>query len=84
MDKKVFSLEHQYQLYLKRCNITEQQMHPAQRKETKQAFFGAIGQILLVLREDMYELSEDEAVQVMEGMINEVSQHFVDITTNKN
>lgn len=84
MDKQ-FSLEHQYQLYLKRCNVTEAQMHPVQRKETKQAFFGACGQMLILMRDGIGDIeNEDEAVQTMENMINQVSQYFISITTNQN
>lgn len=82
MDKK-FSLEHQYQLYLKRCNITEAQMHPVQRKETKQAFFGACGQLLVLFRDDIGDIeNENEAVQVMEDLFDQVTQYFLEITKN--
>jgi hypothetical protein len=81
MDRK-FSLEFQYQLYLKRIGLTEETMHPEQKIQTKQAFFGAIGQILIVLRDDMYDCTEDEAVQVMEAMMNEVTQYFLLRTQN--
>ena len=36
-------LEKQYQLYLERVGITESQMHPIQKIETKRAFMGACG-----------------------------------------
>jgi hypothetical protein len=77
-----FSLEYQYQLYLKRIGLSELSMHPEQKIQTKQAFFGAIGQILLLLRDDMYECTEDEAVQIMEKMTNEVTQYFLLRTQN--
>lgn len=84
MDKK-FSLENQYQLYLKRVGITEEQMHPIQRKETKQAFFGACGQMLILFRDGIGAIeNENEAVQTMESMMTQVAEYFLLITKNQN
>jgi hypothetical protein len=81
-DKKIFSLEYQYQLYLKRVGLTEALMHSEQSIQTRQAFFGATGQMLLLLRDDMYEFEEDECIQIMEDMVNEVTQYFLKRTQN--
>lgn len=83
MDKK-FSLEYQYQLYLKKCNISEEEMHPVQKKETKQAFFHACGQLLILMRDDVSELEEDKAVETMVDMTNQVSTYILDSLHNKN
>lgn len=76
MKKPEFSLEHQYQLYLERVGLKEAQMHPAQRTETKRAFFGACGQLLILMRDDVGELEENEAIEVMDDMTNQVGNFW--------
>lgn len=78
--KPEFDLEYQYQLYLKRVKISESQMHPIQRVETKQAFMAACAQMLFLLRDEVAALPEDEAIEVFEKMKNQVGQYFL----NKN
>lgn len=72
-----FSLENQYQLYLKRVALTESKMHPDQRRETRQAFMGACGQMIFLLRDELASLEEDEAIAVLEKMKNEVGNFFI-------
>ena len=73
---KAFDLEHQYQLYLQRMDLRESEMHPVQRVQLKQTFFGASGQILMLLRNELAELPEDEAVDQLESMIEQVLAYF--------
>ena len=80
MDK--FDLEYQYQLYLKRIGLHESEMHPEQKIQTKQAFYGAAGQILLLINNDMTELEEDKCIKIVESLINQVSQYFLKRTQN--
>ena len=80
MENKEFNLEHQYQLYLKRVALREVEMHPEQKKQLRQAFMGACGQIILLLRDEVGKLEEDEAVKVMENMIEQVGNYFLKIT----
>ncbi len=84
MENKEFNLEHQYQLYLKRVALTEAEMHPEQKKQLRQAFMGACGQIILLLRDEVGKLEEDEAVKVMENMIEQVGNYFLKITNKQN
>lgn len=72
-----FNLEHQYQLYLKRVALTESKMHPDQRRETRQAFMGACGQMIFLLRDELALLDEDKAIAVLEKMKNEVGNFFI-------
>lgn len=78
-----FSIEKQYQYYLQRVNLKESEMHPEQKKQLKQAFFGASGQIILLLRDKISRLNERDAVEVLHSMINQVANHFTPIE-NKN
>lgn len=69
------SIENQYQQYLKLVNLNEGKMHPIQAKETRRAFFGAAGQILILFRDEIGAMEEDDAIQAMDDLKNEVS-HF--------
>lgn len=69
--KKFFTIEQQYQQYLKLVRLSEENMHPVQKTETRRAFYGGCVQLLLILRDGVAELPEDEAVQVMEDLLEE-------------
>lgn len=70
MDK--FTIEYQWQFFLGLCKITKKQMHPIQYNEMKKAFYGASGQILLLLRDEIAELSDDDAYEKLEDMAHEI------------
>ena len=84
MVNKTFDLEHQYQLYLKRVGLKEENMHPVQKTETRRAFMGACGQMLILLRDDLGVLEESKAIEIMQDMINQVQVHFMKETNKFN
>lgn len=71
-----FNVEHQYQLFLERIKLNEAEMHPMQRIQLKQAFFGAWGQLLLCMRDDVAALPDMKAIMVMDDMIKQVEQYW--------
>lgn len=76
--KNIFNVEYQYQLYLERVSLKESEMNPIQRVETKRAFMGACGQMLLVLRDDVSELPTEEiAADTLESMLDQVAKYFM-------
>jgi len=81
---KIFDLEHQYQLYLQRVGLKEKNMHPTQRTETKRAFIGACGQMLVLLRDNLGALEENKAVEAMQDMINQTITYFMKETNKLN
>lgn len=82
-DKK-FNLNHQYQLYLERVGLKESNMSPVQAKETKQAFFGAMGQMLVLQRDELAALSDDDAVDTLQDMWEQVAKYFNTLTRTMN
>jgi hypothetical protein len=76
-DDKEFTLEHQYQLYLSRMALVEDKMHPVQRLQLRQTFYGAVGQILILLKEDISQFEEDEAIEILQAMLNQVGDFFL-------
>jgi len=80
-----FNLENQYQLYLKRMELLpEDEMHPEQRKQLRQTFMGACGQMLFLLRDEVGALEERKAVEVMQDMINQVGNYFLKESNKSN
>lgn len=70
------TMERQWQLYCQRVKLPEEKMHPIQRQETKRAFFGALGQILISLRDDVGQYDEDKGVAIMQQMMDEVEKFW--------
>lgn len=81
---KDFNLEHQYQLYLGRVALSEKNMHPEQRKQLRQTFFGACGQMLILLRDELSNLSEEDGAAQMQDMLDQVGKYFLSITNKNN
>lgn len=73
-----FNLEFQYQLYLERCCLRESEMKTIQKVETKRAFMGGCGQMLVVLRDDITEIpNEDDAADILQIMLDDVNAFFM-------
>ncbi|MGB3452928.1 MAG: hypothetical protein WBA59_03760 [Moheibacter sp.] len=72
-----FKIEDQYQQYLKKVGLKEENMHPTQRVETKRAFMAGCGQMLVLLRDEIGELEEDDAVEQMGSLLNQVSEFWI-------
>lgn len=72
-----FDLHHQWELYLERCRIKEENMPAIQVQETKRAFFGAWGQLLLLFRDDLSLLPEAEGIAALYSMLDQVTDFWV-------
>lgn len=70
-------LEDQYKNYLELARMSESDMHPTQRTETKRAFMAGCGQMLVLFR-DVLGAMEDEykAVLHMEDLFNQVEIYW--------
>lgn len=71
-----FDLNEQWKTYLQRVGLQEDKLHPVQLTETKRAFFGACGQLLILLRDDLSVFPEDTAVEIMQDMIRQVADFW--------
>lgn len=81
---KEFNLEHQYQLYLQRMALAESTMHPQQKIQLRQTFFGASGQMLILLRDELSKLDEEKAMETLQDLINQVGNFFLAETNKMN
>ena len=79
-----FNLEHQYQLYLQRMSLSESKMHPQQKIQLRQTFYGASGQMLILLRDELSKLEEDKAMETLQDLINQVGNFFLAETNKMN
>lgn len=79
-----FNIENQYKLYLKRMNLNEDKMPKTQIIETKRAFYGAFGQLLMLLQNDITSLSDEQALKTLDNMINQVGHFFLNETHKQN
>nr|WP_028666314.1 hypothetical protein [Runella zeae] len=64
-------------LYLERVGLNIKTMHPIQLQETRRAFYGAAGQMLILLRDDLSELPEEEAISKLDSMIIQVEAFWM-------
>lgn len=73
-----FNLEDQYQFYLGKMKLQESTMHPTQRIQLREAFMGASGIILLLIRDEFGALSDDEGDAMFTSMVDQVGQYWKD------
>lgn len=74
---KTISIEKKYQFYLKKVNLKESRMHPQQKKQLREAFFGAAGIMLVALREQLGRIDdEEEAIACLDDMEQQVNTFF--------
>jgi hypothetical protein len=67
-----YSITFQYNECLKRLGMDESKMIPEQKRQLKLMFFAASAQMLLLLRDDLSELPELEACEVLDSMLKEI------------
>lgn len=83
-NKEDFDLHYQFKLYLERCQVDMKLMPADQLRETKRAFFGACGQMLILLRDDVAAFPEPIAVSIMKTMLDQVGTFWENEMKNQN
>ena len=79
-----FNLENQYQLYLQKMGLSENTMHPQQKKQLRQTFYGASGQMLILLRDELSKLDQEKAMETLQDLLNQVGNFFLSETNKMN
>lgn len=72
-----YTMEFQWQEYLKRMGMRESAMPPDQIRETKRAFMGAMGQMLVLLRDEIAGESDEDGVSFIEAMWQETARYWI-------
>lgn len=81
---KSLTIEAQWQKYLELAGIKESQLIQIQRQEMKRSFFGACGQLIVLLRDDVAELNEQKGIMVLERMLSEVQSFWIKESDKQN
>lgn len=75
-----FNLNHQWGLFCERCQIPENKMPEDQRREMKRAFFGACGQMLILMKDELGDYGEKHgdyaAAEVLQNMLDQVGEFW--------
>lgn len=77
-EKTDFTVQQQWLRFLERSGVKPGQLHPHQESEMKKAFFAAAGQILIMSRDELAELTDNEAVHHLESMMQEVTDYWAE------
>lgn len=72
----IFKVEHQFTLYLQRCNVTRESLPPDQLREMRRAFYGAAGQMFFLMTEDISSLSEREYPGVLDSILDQIQEYW--------
>lgn len=71
-----FNLEHQYQLFLQRMDLTESQMPADQRREIKRTFMAALGQMLMICVHDLDSFKNPLVTEAIPYMSDQIKEFF--------
>lgn len=72
-----FNLENQYQIFLQKIGLDENEIPSQQKKQLKLIFMVACRQILILLRDEVSLLDDDEGVKVMKGIIDQAKDFIL-------
>lgn len=73
-----------FSFYLQTVGLDEKTMHPVQLQETKRAFYGAVGEMLIVFRDDVPKLSQKEQALKLNDMIQQINLFWQNETLKHN
>lgn len=76
-----FSVENQFQLYLKRVDLGETKMTIVQKTVMRDTFFGAFGQALVLLRDDLPK-DEDHAIIILQDLMEQIAKYYLERAKN--
>ncbi len=75
--KPDYTILYQWKKYCELVKLPEESLASDQMREMKRCFYGAWGQALIHLRDEVGTLSEQAAVGIMERQIKEVADFFL-------
>lgn len=75
-----FNLEWQWQAYLAKVGLREEEMPLIQRQETKKAFYAGLGSMFLLLRGEWFEYhikhGDDAALQLVQYTLKQLDDFW--------
>lgn len=84
MVKPEHKIEFMFNQYLMMVKLDRLDKNGIQYKETKRAYYGAIGQLLLIQRDELTQLSDNEAADTLESLLKETTDYWSDQLKDNN
>ena len=75
---KILKLATHFELYLERVSLDRAKMTKVQYIEIKRAWYGGVGQMLIMSRDDLTQLPENDAVRQLQRWHNECAEFWED------
>lgn len=76
MVKPEHKIEFMFNQYLMMTALDKLDKNSIQYKETKRAYYGAIGQLLLIQRDELTQLTDNEAADTLESLLSETTEFW--------
>lgn len=76
MIKLEHKIEFMFSQYLMMTSLDKLDKNSVQYKETKRAYYGAIGQLLLIQRDELTQLQDIEAADTLESLLSETTKFW--------
>ena len=67
---KTFDIKALYKEYLQKTGLDESRMPEIQKQETRRAFYGGCGHLLILMLNEIPKLEEFEGAMAMDDMLN--------------
>ena len=81
---KKFSVEEQFNIYLKLVNLDKRKMPPFQLREMRRCFYGAVGQTLILLRDEVVTQDEDSSINSVQDLLDQINEFWIKESSPKN
>lgn len=81
--KDELNINYQFKKYLELVRLNKTNMSATQYTEMKRVFFGAFGQALIVLRDELDD-NEDVAISELQNLLDQVGDFFLNESKQTN
>lgn len=81
---KTFDLKELYKEYLQTTGLDEGEMRAIQKQETRRAFYGGCGHMLMLMLNEVSKLEESEGAKVLDDVLNQVGNFWIAETNSHN
>jgi len=72
----MFKVSHQFTLYLQRSGYKRDEMSPVQLDVMERCFYGAVSQVMILMKEELFRLDLDTAVATVNKILEEVTDYW--------
>jgi len=76
MGKNQFNIDTMFDKYLSLVKLDKRRVSPVQLRETRRAFYGAMGIMLVLLRDELTKYPDEKGAEILEDMLQQVSKFW--------